>query len=326
MRYLTGFWAGAMILVAVAAGAVQAGEKRPETEAAALVNGRPIEAAVLDRRVNLLMRRFQGGQGGAPSEEQMAQFKKNILNKLIDLELLFQEAREKGIAISEEEVEAQWQKIRARFPNEDAFKQATQGYEEDELKAEMGRGLAIQKLIEEHVAPDIQPAEEEMRQYYEEHPQFFSRPAQVRARHILIKVSPEAGEAEKALAREKIAAVQKKLTAGADFAEMAKEFSEGPSNTRGGDLGYFGRGRMVKPFEEAAFALAPGQVSEVVETPFGYHLIKVEDKREASTIPYEQAKDRLRQYVQRTKLQEAVQKHIQALREKAEIKVLIGSE
>ncbi len=326
MRITRGLWAGAVILAAFAGVGVQAEDKTPETEAAALVNGQPITMAALDRRVNLLMGRFKGAQSAAPSQEQMAQFRKNILDKLIDLELLYQAAKEKGIVISDEEVDAQWKQMKARFPSQEAFNKAIQGYDEAELKTEMRRGLAIKKFIDEYMTAGTEPTDEEMRQYFQEHPQLFSRPAQVRARHILIKVAPEAGEAEKTLAREKIEAVQRKLKAGADFAEMAKEFSEGPSKTRGGDLGYFGRGRMVKPFEEAAFALESGQISDVVETPFGYHLIKVEDKREASTIPYEQAKDRLRQYVERTKLQNVVQKQLQALQEKAEIKILIGSD
>ncbi len=100
---------------------------------------------------------------------------------------------------------------------------------------------------------------------------------QVKASHILIKVDAKTDEAKKTEARKKIEEVQQKLKDGGDFAALAKEYSEGPSNVKGGDLGYFGRGQMAKPFEDAAFALTPNEVSDVVETRFGYHLIKVYD-------------------------------------------------
>ena len=100
---------------------------------------------------------------------------------------------------------------------------------------------------------------------------------------------------------------------------MAKEFSQGPSGPGGGDLGYFGHGQMVKPFEEAAFALESGAVSDIVETKFGYHLIKVVDKRGGDKAAYEDIKDRLAQYLKQQKLQEEVELYVKKLKEEAEV-------
>ena len=125
--------------------------------------------------------------------------------------------------------------------------------------------------------------DDEVKAYYEAHTDEFSRPEQVRASHILIKLDEKADDKAVADARAKLLKVKARLAKGADFAEMAKKYSEGPSNVRGGELGWFSRGMMVPPFEEAAFDQEPGTVSDPVRTRFGWHLIKVEERREAGT-------------------------------------------
>jgi len=138
-------------------------------------------------------------------------------------------------------------------------------------------------------------ADSDVSDYYELHKEDrFTQPREVHARHILIKVPQDADAATKAAARKKIDDVAAKLKAGGDFAELATKYSEDEGSAKkGGDLGFFGEGRMVKPFEEAAFALAPGKVSDVVETPFGLHLIKVEEVHEERTKPLEEVKDEI---------------------------------
>jgi peptidyl-prolyl cis-trans isomerase D len=111
----------------------------------------------------------------------------------------------------------------------------------------------------------------------------FKQQKEIRARHILFKLDPNAPEEEVEKVREKASAVLEKARRGDDFAALAKKYSEGPSAQKGGDLGYFGKGRMVKPFEEAAFKMKKGEISELVRTRFGYHIIKVEDVVEART-------------------------------------------
>jgi peptidyl-prolyl cis-trans isomerase C len=150
-------------------------------------------------------------------------------------------------------------------------------------------------------------------------PGLFKQPEQVRASHILIKVEPQADESQKAAARKKIQKIQQRLQKGEDFAALAEEFSQCPSSAKGGDLGYFRRGQMVKPFEEAAFALKPGEVSDVVETKFGYHLIKVIEKKSETTIAFEDIKDRLEQYLKQEKVQKEVSLYAQKLKEKAKV-------
>jgi peptidyl-prolyl cis-trans isomerase C len=128
----------------------------------------------------------------------------------------------------------------------------------------------------------------------------------VRASHILIKADPQADESQKAAARKKIKEIQNKLSKGEDFTALAREYSEGPSGTKGGDLGYFSRGQMVKPFEDAAFTSAPGQVSDIVETRLGYHLIKVTEKKPETIVAYADIKDQLQEYLKQKKGSRAI--------------------
>lgn len=147
-----------------------------------------------------------------------------------------------------------------------------------------------------HFAPEvfaekISPAEEEVQAYYDANRDDFRQPEEVHARHILFRVEPGASAEEKEAARSKASAVLKELEAGGDFAALARQHSQDATAGAGGDLGWFGRGRMVPSFEQAAFALLPGAISEVVETPFGYHIIKVEDKRAERLQPLEEVRE-----------------------------------
>ena len=145
------------------------------------------------------------------------------------------------------------------------------------------------------VGKEVVVTDEEVRRFYDANEKGFLAPEQVRARHILIRVPSDASGEERKKAREKIEGVGGRIRKGEDFARLAAELSE-DSNSRmnGGDLGFFTKGQMAKPFEEAAFSLKPGQVSGVVETEFGYHLIKVEEHQEARMVTFDAVKEQIR--------------------------------
>ena len=188
------------------------------------------------------------------------------------------------------------------------------------MRSQVGQANAIQKLLEKEVYPQAMVSEKESRVFFDNNPQYFKKPEEVKASHILIQVAPDAGNEEKLAARKKIEEVQKKIAAGGDFAELARQYSEGPSNVRGGDLGYFDRRKMVKPFSDAAFDLKPGQVSDIVETNFGFHLIKVFDKKAKSEYVFEDIKVRLGELMQQQKIQEETARYLERLRKAADVK------
>jgi len=298
-------------------------EKAPGDKVA-VVNGVTISKDTYDRELDFFVRRAAPGGQQIP-DVQMAQMKNEVLESLIDRELLFQETKKKGIQVKSEAVSEQLQKIQQRYPNKEEFKKllSNMGLTESDVQAQIERGMAIQELIDQEVTEKIKVSDEETKAFYDKNPQLFQQPEQIKASHILIKVQADAPADQKAEARKKIEDVQQKVKKGEDFATLAKTYSEGPSGPKGGDLGYFRRGQMVKPFEEAAFSLKPDETSEIVETQFGYHLIKVNDKKPAKKMTYAEVKDRLNEHLKKQKTDAEANAYIETLRKDAKIEKFI---
>lgn len=301
-----------------------AADPKPAGDKAAVVNGVVITRAHYDKELKVHMERVSR-QGRQISDDQLTELKNEVLDGLIEREVLYQQSQKAGIKVDDQKVDEQLAGIKKRFPNDADFQKAltSMNLTEAEVRTQIKRGLAIRGLIDREVADKIVVTEEETKAYYTDNPRFFKQPEQVKASHILIKVEPTADDAAKAAARKKIEDVRKKLADGGDFAELAKEYSEGPSGPRGGDLGYFGRGQMVKPFDDAVFAMQVNQFSEVVETRFGYHLIKVYDKKPEKTLDYAEVKDRISERLKREKIQKGAQGYVENLKKDAKIEKLL---
>jgi peptidyl-prolyl cis-trans isomerase C len=286
----------------------------------AVVNGSVINENDFNREVSVFQRQLVS-RGNSPSDSQILEMKKNALEILINRELLYQKSKDKGIKVEEAEVANQLKTLKGQFANEDEFKSALIkiNLTETTLISEIQRRLAIQQFVEKEIVQGVTVSDEETKRYYDANRDSFKQLEQVRASHILIKVNPDADESQKVICRGKIEKVQKKLQDGQDFAALAKEFSEGPSSDKGGDLGYFGRGQMVKPFEEAAFALRIGEVSGIVETNFGYHLIKLIDKKPEGMMPYEEIKDKLKDYLKEEKISNQINLYVEELKREAKV-------
>ena len=310
----------AVSIIALGAGAAGAAEQAPDGDKAATVNGQVITKTELDQELQPVLQRM-AMQGQQPQPEQVAEIREKVLDSLINRELLVQDAKAQGVSVEAEALDAQMEQVRGQFPEEAQFKEALSqmGIDEETLRAQMRQRLLIQKLIEERIAKDVTVTDEEAQAYYAAHPEQFKTGEQIRARHILIKSEPEASDTDKKEARQKLEEVQGKLEKGESFADLAEEYSEGPSGPKGGDLGYFERGQMVKPFEDAAFALKDDEVSEIVETRFGFHLIKAVDRKAASTTPFAEIKDQIKAQLKKQAVQETVGEHLEALKAKAEI-------
>jgi peptidyl-prolyl cis-trans isomerase C len=294
--------------------------KPPQTDKAAMVNDTVITQAELDSQMNMVVDRLRAS-GRLPEVSQLDQLRSQVLENLIARELLYQESQKKGIKISQEAVNEQLINLKAQFPNEAEFNNALtrMNLTEASIKEKLARDLSLKKLIDDEVAPGVKLSDIEIRAFYDNNPEAFKQPERVKASHIFNKVDPTADASQKAEAKKKIDLVQAKLRKGEDFGALAKEYSEGPSGPEGGDLGYFTRGQMVKPFEDAAFAMKPGEVSGVVETKFGYHLIKVTDKKPEITMSYDDVKERLEEFLKQRKIQEEINVYVKRLEEKAKI-------
>ncbi|MBF0472774.1 MAG: peptidylprolyl isomerase [Nitrospirae bacterium] len=210
----------------------------------------------------------------------------------------------------------------SQFKTEDEFLTALKqvGLTKPLIVAQVKRGLAIKLLIDKLYTNKIVIAEKEIKDFYDQNPNYFKRPEQVKASHILIKTDPTDDEKKKAEKKKKLEDIGARIKKGEDFATLAKDNSDDPSGkAQGGDLGYFGRGQMVKPFEDAAFSMKVGDVSPIVETQFGYHIIKVTDKKPASTVALDEVKERIKEQLLRKRIQTEVALLIEKLKEKAKI-------
>jgi len=288
----------------------------------ARVNGVEISQVDLERKFNLIKKRY-ASMGVPLDDTKLNEFKDNILKSLIEQEVLLQESIAQGIKIDPEEIKTELDKFKKQFETEAAFKKqiAEMNYTEDSILSQIKQSKTIQKFIEEKVMPTISISDEEAKAYFDSHPDEFKMPERVRASHILLKVDPKASEASKAETLKKIKAIKSKLDNGEDFAKLAKENSDCPSSAKGGDLGFFAHGQMVKPFEEAAFALKPGEVSDVVETRFGYHIIKTQEKEMASTLVYDDIQEKLKAKLKEDKFKEMFPSYIESLKTKYKIEI-----
>ena len=295
-------------------------EKKSSGDKIAMVNGVVITRGQYDREVSIQRERVTR-QGRVVTDDQLPALRNQVLEGLIEREVLYQESQKAGIKISDQDVNDQLANIKKRYPDENEFNNAltNMGFTEDEVKNQIEHGLAIRELINKKITEKVVITDKESKTFYDENPKLFKQPEQVKASHILIKADANAGEAKKAEARKKIEEVQQKLKDGGDFSTLAKEYSEGPSNVKGGDLGYFNRGQMVKPFEDTAFAMKPNEVSDVVETRFGYHLIKVYDKKPEKVLAYAEVKDRLNQHLKNQKVEKQASEYVAGLKKNAKI-------
>jgi len=288
---------------------------------AAMVNGKPITMAAYRAGIEVLNRQIHL-TGRQPDDKEMQTFKQKVLDNLIDREILRQEAEKRGMKADSAEVKAQVDAVNnSSTPYSISLKQMYST--ESAMQNYWATQLSIKKLIDKDLGPKIVVTTEEAKAFYDSNPALFKTPEMVRASHILVKVDPSATAEDKAKALEKIKGIQKRIQGGEDFAKVAKEVSDCPSKENGGDLNFFAKGQMVPPFENAAFAMKPGEISDIVETEFGYHIIKVTDKREAGTMPFDEIKPRIEEHLKAEKLSKEIPNYVESFKSKAKIQILV---
>lgn len=293
-------------------------------EKVAVVNGTVISKAEYDAEVGRYERQMSM-TGRTLEPGQVAEMKKKILDGLVDRELLIQQSKKQGVKVTDTEIDEQIATLKKRFPSEQEFAGALtkMNMTEATLKAQFGQDMAVKKMIDQDIASKITISDEDSKTFYDGHPDLFKTPERVRASHILVKIDPKASDEDKAKAREKMVEIQKRVKNGEDFATVAKEVSDCPSKAKGGDLDYFQRGQMVGPFEEAAFSLQPGVVSDIVETQFGFHLIKVADKKEPGVVPFDEMKEKIQQHLKQEKVNQELTQYVAQLKTKAKIETFV---
>lgn len=288
----------------------------------ARVNGVAISSLELKRASKVML---SGQRGMEPSADQRKESDKQALTQLVSAELLYQAGQKLEVKDIEKQVDNKLAQGKARFANDQDFTKAMKELDMDEkvLRDYTRRDLIITNFIEKTIVPAVKVSEDDARKFYDQNPDKFTKGESVKASHILLGVDQKAGAEDKKAAREKAEKLRKELVAGADFAALAKGNSTCPSSQQGGDLGYFGKGQMVPAFEKAAFALKPGEISDVVETPFGYHIIKVTDKKAAEKVEFKEARPRIEDFLKNQKVGAAVNEYLAEARKTAKIELLL---
>ena len=263
---------------------VYAAEETENKNILAEVNGEKITVADFNKELADVPQNYR---------EALMKNKQRLLDELVLRELLYQEALKQEL-------------------DKDA--------EVLEVLERTKKKLMAQKLVID-IANQTELTDEELENYYEANKDMFQDQEQIEASHILVKVNNPKDEAEAKAAKAEIDEIAEKIKNGEDFAELAKQHSQCPSSAKGGNLGYFPRGSMVPEFENAAFDLRVGEVSEPVKTDFGYHIIKLNAKKAARKKPYEEVKDEAGNKLLREKRKQAIDQYTGKLKENAKITV-----
>lgn len=282
------------------------------TKVVAKVNGDPIRLSEVNRVVQAWR------AGNFPSIDRNApeaKLQHDAVDNLINQRLLIAAARAGGLEPDSSVISQQMDQIRSRFPDPAAFQQVLQqqGMTESDVRDGIRIDMTINAFIKTAFTDTIKVTPDQAKRYYDTHPQEFEL---AHARHILVRVPGEAAPETDAAAKSKADALLAELKGGADFAAVAMRASEDGSAQSGGDLGMFPRGQMVAPFDSVVFALPVGQLSDLVRTPFGYHIIKVEERRSAE---FDQVATGLMTQLRRNRNNELVEAFLEKSKKSAKI-------
>lgn len=308
--------------------------------AVAKVNGVSIPKSKLEKRLEKQKKvmekdgaKFEGESG----KKMLDALRVQILEQLISEELTLQAAKKEGVMPTDKEIEDRMNQMIKSFGSKEEFDKALKeyGYTEDDMRDYLKVQLATNKLFEK-VTRNVSVTDDEVKKYFEENKQNYKIPEGVKVRHILIRfdtANEKVGRTEEK-AKQEAEEILKKIKAGADFAQLAKEKSEDPGSKDNGGLlvnpatqdQYFSRDMLDKAFADAAFALKPGEITkEVVKSSYGYHIIKLEDKRPEKMPTFEEVKDKVKEDLLQSKKNEVFKKYLDDFKKKSKIEKFISS-
>jgi peptidyl-prolyl cis-trans isomerase C len=256
---------------------------------------------------------------GAEDSLKNPGFNAKMLDGMIDRTLLWLEADAVGITINDSTMQWFSRQFASVMGGERAVMEmlAAGGFTRADLESMIRKDLMIRSFLENNILPQPAVSDSMAMSFYQQNPDDFVAPDSIHARHIILRASQDDTQADIDNKKQTLHDIKTRIDNGESFEELAKQYSEGPSAPRGGDLGYFTRREMVPEFSNVAFALEVGEVSDVVETQFGYHLIKVDDKIASRQLTYDEVKDDLKGQLMQYFQTQALQNHLQRSRDVA---------
>lgn len=294
---------------------------------AAKVNGKAIYEDQLTPHVEKDLRKYKrhGAQKDSPDLVKSSQ--KKALNEVIAQELLYQAGQDLTITDIGEKIDNEIKAMKTRHKSEEGFEAGlkAKNITINDLRESIKRNIYIEKYLESKGLRNPEVPEAEIKEFYEKNKGNFKREETIRVSQILIKADEAAKPEEKEQAQKRADKIRKEILEGKDFTEMAKENSDCVrSSSQGGDLGYLERGYMPPEFDKAAFVLKKGELSDIVRTKFGYHIIKVVDIKPEGIAPYDEVKDFIGKYLKEGIAQKKLASHVEGLKEKAKIEIFLN--
>ena len=282
----------------------------------AVVNGSEISAEAINFELDRLVKFYMGhGMTMAEIRQNLPKLEAKALDQAIGAKLLLDQAARLDIPVTEKDIDAEVARVVQQVGGEENYKKAlaAQGISEADFRKELEKGARVNMLVNQACAHIADPTEDEVTAFYEAHKAEYVEPPQVLCQHILVKGSNDA-------ALDKIKEIRERIVNDkADFAEEAKKHSDCPSGAQGGSLGWFGRGMMVPEFDKAAFEMKKGEVSGVVTTEFGYHIIYKADERGGGQQTIVDVHDQIKDLLRHEARGKAMDAYVAELREKATI-------
>lgn len=275
-------------------------------EYAAVVDGEKIYLDEFNERFRVNLSMMGNLSLGAAETDRL---KMEFLNQLIDEKIMLGRAVKLGLGVSDGELEKRIEEIKADYRNEEFQGIFREKGEFKVWKEDLRKRILLEKLIEREVNAGVSVSDDEVLDYYRSHPEERTAPERVRVSQIVL---PDRERAEQAL---------EKIKAGEDFGKTAREMSIGPERSKDGDLGYFERGILPETFDRVIFSLRPGMTSRVVETPYGFHLFKVQEHLKKGTAGFPEVKEKIRSKLKSRKEEAEYARWLEGLRAKASIKV-----
>jgi parvulin-like peptidyl-prolyl isomerase len=299
---------GTAALLLLVAGCNRRPPEDPSAAPVAWVNGQAISRAEFERELGRSLELADGTS--VPTPDQLAALRQTVLQARVDRLLFVQDAARRGLQILPSDVEERLRRMRADWPPAEFEALLAQRHQTmDELRAELHAQLAQEKLFHELVYPRVAVTEEEIRAEIQAHPELLQEPEQVHAAQIVVKELDQAKD------------IRARLREGARFADLARQRSLSADAKDGGDLGWFPRGVMPPQFDEVAFSLGPGQISDVVTTDYGFHLFKVLERRPARKKDLAAVRGEIERRLLRAKQEQAQTDFVTQLRSRAEIRI-----